>query len=105
LVCAWLALTAWLAPAAALGQTATDTILGEVKDATGGSMPGVTVTAVNQANGLTREAATDELATTGSRISCADVLTRWGVFGPGRFGVAGPSSVRRSARECRQPCR
>ncbi len=61
MVCAWLALAAWLAPAAAIGQTTTGTILGEVKDSTGGSMPGVTVTAVNQANGLTREAVTDEL--------------------------------------------
>ena len=60
-VCAWLALAAWLAPAAALGQTTTGTILGEVKDSTGGSLPGVTVTAVNQANGLTRESVTDEL--------------------------------------------
>ena len=61
MVCAWMALAAWLAPAAAIGQTTTGTILGEVKDSTGGSMPGVTVTAVNQANGLTREAVTDEL--------------------------------------------
>lgn len=59
--CAGVALAISLAPAAALGQTTTGTILGEVKDATGGSMPGVTVTAVNQANGLTREAVTDEL--------------------------------------------
>jgi hypothetical protein len=59
-VCAWMALAAWLAPAAAFGQTTTGTILGEVKDSTGGSLPGVTVTAVNQANGLTREAVTDE---------------------------------------------
>ena len=42
-------------------QTTTGTILGDVKDSTGGSLPGVTVTAVNQANGLTREAVTDEL--------------------------------------------
>lgn len=61
MVCAWMALAAWLAPAAAIGQTTTGTILGEVKDSTGGSLPGVTVTAVNQANGLTREAVTDEL--------------------------------------------
>ncbi len=61
LICAWVVLAVTLAPAAALGQTTTGTILGEVKDATGGSMPGVTVTAVNQANGLTREAVTDEL--------------------------------------------
>ena len=61
MVCAWIALAAWLAPAAAIGQTTTGTILGDVKDSTGGSLPGVTVTAVNQANGLTREAVTDEL--------------------------------------------
>lgn len=60
-LCAWMVLAVWLAPAAALGQTTTGTILGEVKDSSGGSMPGVTVTAVNQANGLTREAVTDEL--------------------------------------------
>jgi hypothetical protein len=61
MVCAWMALAAWLAPAAAIGQTTTGTILGEVKDSTGGTLPGVTVTAVNQANGLTREAVTDGL--------------------------------------------
>ena len=61
MICAWMALAAWLAPAVAIGQTTTGTILGEVKDSTGGSLPGVTVTAVNQANGLTREAVTDEL--------------------------------------------
>jgi hypothetical protein len=47
--------------AAGWAQTTTGTILGEVKDSTGGSLPGVTVTAVNQANGLTRETVTDEL--------------------------------------------
>ncbi|MEZ5288908.1 MAG: carboxypeptidase regulatory-like domain-containing protein [Vicinamibacterales bacterium] len=57
--CAWMALVAWLAPAAVHGQTTTGTILGEVKDSTGGTLPGVTVTAVNQANGLTRETVTD----------------------------------------------
>ena len=45
------------------GQTTTGSILGDVKDSTGGSLPGVTVTAVNQATGLTREAVTDELGT------------------------------------------
>lgn len=57
---ALLALVALLAPGLALAQTTTGTILGEVKDSSGGSMPGVTVTAVNQANGLTRETVTDE---------------------------------------------
>lgn len=61
MVCAGLALALCLGPTVAVGQTTTGTILGEVKDSTGGSMPGVTVTAVNQANGLTREAVTDEL--------------------------------------------
>jgi hypothetical protein len=44
-------------------QTTTGTILGEVTDSTGGQLPGVTVTAVNQANGLTRETVTDETGT------------------------------------------
>lgn len=48
---------------AGAAQTTTGTILGDVKDGTGGSLPGVTVTAVNQGNGLTREAITDELGT------------------------------------------
>lgn len=61
LTCAWLALLAWLTPGLAAGQTTTGTILGDVKDSTGGALPGVTVTAVNQANGLTRETVTDEL--------------------------------------------
>ena len=59
--CAWMVMTVLLAPAAAVAQTTTGTILGEVKDSTGGTLPGVTVTAVNQANGLTREAVTDGL--------------------------------------------
>ena len=59
--CAWLAMAVLLAPALAAAQTTTGTILGEVKDSTGGTLPGVTVTAVNQANGLTREAVTDQL--------------------------------------------
>jgi hypothetical protein len=64
------ALRGWLGVVIVLGaaasgaaQTTTGTILGEVRDSTGGSLPGVTVTAVNQANGLTREAVTDELGT------------------------------------------
>ena len=43
-VCAWLTLAALLAPAGAAAQTTTGTILGEVTDATGGALPGVTVT-------------------------------------------------------------
>ncbi len=60
--CAWMAMAVLLAPAA-VAQTTTGTILGEIKDATGGTLPGVTVTAVNQANGLTRESVTDALGT------------------------------------------
>jgi hypothetical protein len=44
------------APAA---QTTTGTILGEVRDTTDGTLPGVSVTVVNQATGATREVATD----------------------------------------------
>src|SRR5919199_6460446 len=44
---------------AARAQTATGTILGEIKDSTGGALPGVNVTAVNQSNGATRDAVTD----------------------------------------------
>ncbi|MGE0041702.1 MAG: carboxypeptidase regulatory-like domain-containing protein, partial [Vicinamibacterales bacterium] len=50
----------WTASLAA-AQTTTGTILGEVRDSTGGRLPGVTVTATNQNNGATREAVTDEL--------------------------------------------
>lgn len=60
-ICALAALTAWLTSGIAGAQTTTGTILGDVKDSSGGAMPGVTVTALNQANGLTREAVTDEL--------------------------------------------
>ncbi len=60
LALALMALVACLLPGAAAAQTTTGTILGEVKDSSGGAMPGVTVTAVNQANGLTRETVTDE---------------------------------------------
>ncbi len=60
-VCALVALAAWLTPGLAGAQTTTGTILGDVKDSSGGAMPGVTVTALNQANGLTRETVSDEL--------------------------------------------
>jgi hypothetical protein len=53
-----LVLLAALAPAAAFAQEAT--IAGTITDATGGVLPGVTVTAVNEANGFTLEAVTDE---------------------------------------------
>jgi hypothetical protein len=52
-----LGLTGAVFPAQA--QTTTGTILGNIKDTTGGVLPGVTVTAVNQSNGATREALTD----------------------------------------------
>lgn len=55
----WVLLAASLASA----QTTTGTILGEVRDATGGRLPGVTVNLVNQANGATRETVTDSLGT------------------------------------------
>ena len=41
--------------AAPAAQTATGTILGDVKDSTGGALPGATITAENQANGATRQ--------------------------------------------------
>lgn len=52
-----LGLTLLASPAWA--QTASGTILGEIKDSTGGALPGVTVTAINQSNGATRDAVTD----------------------------------------------
>ncbi|HYU80958.1 MAG TPA: carboxypeptidase regulatory-like domain-containing protein [Vicinamibacterales bacterium] len=59
----WIVLIALFSPAPISAQTTTGTILGEVKDATGGSLPGVTVTALNQSNGATRETTTDALGT------------------------------------------
>ena len=47
--------------AAAAAQTATGTILGEVKDSTGGALPGATITAANQANGAARQTVADAL--------------------------------------------
>lgn len=52
-----------LAVAGASAQTTSGTILGEIRDATGGTLPGVTVVAVNQANGAKREVVTDEVGT------------------------------------------
>jgi hypothetical protein len=60
----WLICGLFLSAASlASAQTTTGTILGEVKDSTGGRLPGVTVNLLNQANGATREAVTDELGT------------------------------------------
>ncbi len=62
--CVWMLLGASLLlgrPAAA--QTTTGTILGEVKDSTGGALPGVAVSALNQSNGATRDTVTDTLGT------------------------------------------
>lgn len=54
----------WFATASGVSaQTTTGTILGEVKDTTGGALPGVSVTAVNRANGARRETVTDMLGT------------------------------------------
>jgi Carboxypeptidase regulatory-like domain/TonB dependent receptor len=52
-------LSVTLAVSPAVAQTATGTILGEIKDSTGGALPGVAVTAINQSNGATRESVTD----------------------------------------------
>ncbi|MEP6782973.1 MAG: carboxypeptidase regulatory-like domain-containing protein [Acidobacteriota bacterium] len=61
LIGACLAMTLGLGVPPALSQTTTGTILGEVKDATGGALPGATVSAVNASNGATRETVTDAL--------------------------------------------
>jgi hypothetical protein len=53
-------LTVEVRPAGA--QTTTGTILGTIKDTTGGALPGVTVTAVNRSNGTMRKALTDATA-------------------------------------------
>lgn len=53
-----LALYLGAAPAA---QTATGTILGEVKDSTGAALPGATISAENQANGAMRQTVADAL--------------------------------------------
>jgi hypothetical protein len=52
----------WLALAAVVtAQTTTGTILGEVRDTTGGALPGVNIVVINQANGAKREVVSDEL--------------------------------------------
>ena len=59
---AGLLLAAYLGAAPA-AQTATGTILGDVKDSTGGALPGATITAANQANGAARQTVADALGT------------------------------------------
>src|SRR5688572_29828117 len=53
-----IALAMMLAPSGAFAQEAT--VTGTITDATGGVLPGVTVTAINEATGFTLEAVTDE---------------------------------------------
>lgn len=50
---------AWLTAAAALAQTPSGTILGTVRDASGGAVPGADVTATNLGTQFTRAARTD----------------------------------------------
>ena len=62
----WLGLASGLlllpfAAANTAAQSTTGSIIGTVRDSTGGALPGVTITATNQANGATRETITDEL--------------------------------------------
>jgi len=59
--CAGLIIALLCTASSAFAQSTTGSIIGTVKDSTGGALPGVTVTAVNQANGATRETVTDEL--------------------------------------------
>jgi len=59
LLCLALAL-ALLTPLSAEAQVLYGSILGNVKDATGASIPGATVVVINKATNLTREAITDE---------------------------------------------
>lgn len=62
--CQALLVAALVSTAAHAGaQSTSGTIVGAVKDSTGGTLPGVTVTAVNQANGASRESVTDQLGT------------------------------------------
>ena len=67
---AWSTKSGWLVFAALLtvshaawAQTASGTILGEIRDTTGGALPGVAVLATNQANGAVRDTVTDALGT------------------------------------------
>ena len=49
-----------LSAAGAVAQQTTGTIIGFVRDTSGGALPGVTVVALQASTGFTREAATDE---------------------------------------------
>src|SRR5262245_4466657 len=50
----------WLLPVAVAAQTGTASITGLVTDESGGTLPGVTVTATNQATSVTHVAVTNE---------------------------------------------
>ncbi len=56
LMCCWM-----VAATIVSAQTTSGTILGEVRDATGASLPGATIVAINQSNGAKREVVADEL--------------------------------------------
>jgi hypothetical protein len=57
---AWLSLLPVLAPAVVSAQTGTATITGVISDETGAALPGVTVTATNQATSVEQVAVTNE---------------------------------------------
>src|SRR5262245_5812321 len=54
-----IALLCYLAAAVVLGQTATSTLSGAVRDEAGGAIPGVTITVSNSATGAQRTTRTD----------------------------------------------
>ena len=54
-----LAITSWVRPPIASAQAVTATILGEVRDPSGGLVPGVTVSLVHSGTGFTRTLTTD----------------------------------------------
>ena len=55
-----LAFLVWLSPAAAVAQTDTGSVAGTVVDESGGTLPGVTITVTNTANGQARTTVTNE---------------------------------------------
>ena len=56
-----LALLMWLSPPPASAQAVSGTILGTVRDSTGASLPGATVTLTNTGTGFTRVVVTDAI--------------------------------------------